>query len=200
MSFVHNKYYLISSICGFSSLFIYLFLSVISWYLYPNIFNPSQNWLSDLAHQGLNPTGSFYYRLAGIIAGVLIILFFLFIDKFIEDNRKKIAVYTWIVKILGIIAGFSFLMTGIYPINVLAIHSVWSKVMYIFFGTGIIFTGIIWLYGKKTKILSAIAFITASIDISSAFLGKIYLLEWILVGFIIIYVIIVSTRSLLLKA
>ena len=196
---MNNKYYLISPVCGFSSLLIYLLLTAISWYLYPNIFSPLQDWLSDLAHQGLNPAGSVYYRLAGIIAGILIMFFFLFINKFIKDSRKKITVYTRVVKILGIIAGFSFLMTGVFPINILAIHSVWSKIMYIFFGTAIVFTGIIWLYGKRTKILSVIAFITAVIDISSAFLSQIYLLEWILVGFIIIYVIIVSIRSLMLK-
>jgi hypothetical protein len=198
MNTKHFKYYLVSSICGFSSIFIYLLLAIISWYIYPNTFNPIQNWLSDLAHQGLNPAGSIYYRLAGILPGILIILFYLFIYKIIEDNRKKFEVYTWFVRIFGIIAGFSFFMTGIFPINDLAIHSLWSKIMFISFGTSIIFTGIIWLYKKATKILSVVAFITAIVDISSSFLNKVYLLEWILVSLIIIYITIVSVRNIML--
>lgn len=198
MNSKYSKYCLVSSICGFSSIFIYLLLAIISWYLYPNTFSPVQNWLSDLAHQGLNPAGSIYYRLAGIIPGILIILFYLFIYKLIEDNRKKFKVYTWLVKTFGMLAGFSFFMTGIFPINDLAIHSLWSKIMFISFGTSIIFTGIIWLYKKGTKILSVVAFITAIVDISSGILNKIYLLEWIVVSLIIIYITIVSVRNIML--
>lgn len=191
------KIFLISSISGFSAIFIYICLAIVSWHFYPGFFNPAQNWLSDLGHIGINSYGSIYYRLAAIIPGILIILFYLFIYRLIEDNRKKIRIYTWIVKILGMFAGFSFIISGIFPINNLPVHSLWSKMMFISWGTSIIFTGIVWLYKKTTRRLSIITFIIAAVDISSSIFTNIRWLEWILVALILIYIFIVSTRNLI---
>lgn len=187
---------IISPILGFTAIISYICFAFISWLFYPFDFSPFQNWLSDLGHAGWNISGSIFYRLASIITGILLIFFYFFIIKLIEDNRKKIKVYTWIVKIFGILGGFSFMMSGIFPINDLANHSLWSKLLYIFFGTSIAFSGIVWIYKKNTRPITVFAFLAAALNISSGIFNKIFFLEWIVVLFIIVYVIIVCIRSL----
>ncbi len=187
---------IISPIFGFMALTGYLCFAFVSWLLYPLDFNPFQNWLSDLGHIGWNISGSIFYRLASIVTGALLILFYFFIVKLIEDNRKKIQAYTWVVKIFGILGGFSFIMSGLFPINDLANHSLWSKLLYIFFGTSIAFSGIVWVYKKNTRPIAVFAFLAAALNISSGIFNKIFFLEWIVVLFIIIYIIIVCVRSL----
>ena len=187
---------IISPIFGFTAVTSYLFLALISWILYPLKFIPFQNWLSDLGHMGWNISGSIFYRLASIVTGTLLIFFYFFIVNLIEDNRKKIKAYTWVVRIFGMLGGFSFIMSGVFPISDLANHSLWSKLLYIFFGTSIAFSGIVWVYKKNTRPVAAFAFLAAAINISSGIFNKIFFLEWIVVLFIIIYIIIVCIRSL----
>lgn len=187
---------IVSPILGLMAVTGYLCLAFVSWLLYPLNFNPFQNWLSDLGHMGWNISGSIFYRLASIITGTLLILFYFFIVKLIEDNRKKIKAFTWLVKIFGMLGGFSFMMSGVFPISDLANHSFWSKLLYIFFGTSIAFSGIVWIYKKNTRLIAAFAFLAAALNISSGIFNKIFFLEWIVVLFIIIYIIIVCVRSL----
>jgi hypothetical protein len=188
---------IISPIFGFTALASYFILAITSWLLYPLDFNPFQNWLSDLGHMSWNIQGSIFYRLASIITGILLIFFYFFIVKLIEDNRKKIKAYTWIVKIFGMMGGISYIMSGIFPINDLSNHSLWSKLLYIFFGTSIAFSGIIWIYQRNTRLLAVFAFLASVLNISSGIFNKIFFLEWIVVLFIIIYIIIVCARSLI---
>lgn len=187
---------IVSPIFGFVAVSGYLCLAFISWLLYPLDFTPFQNWLSDLGHMGWNIPGSIFYRLASIITGTLLIFFYFFTVKLIEDNRKKIKAFTWLVKIFGMLGGFSFMMSGVFPINDLANHSLWSKFLYIFFGTSIAFSGVVWIYKKTTRLLAAFAFLAAALNISSGIFNKIFFLEWMVVLFIIIYIIIVCIRSL----
>ena len=187
---------IVSPIFGFMAVTSYMCFAFISWLLYPLEFNPFQNWLSDLGHIGWNISGSIFYRLASIITGTLITFFYFFIVKLIEDNRKKIKVYVWLVKIFGMLGGFSFIMSGVFPINDLPNHSLWSILLYIFFGTSIAFSGIVWVYKKNTRPVAAFAFLAAALNISSGIFNKTFFLEWIVVLFIIIYIIIVCVRSL----
>jgi hypothetical protein len=187
---------IISPIFGFVAITSYLSLALISWILYPLKFSPFQNWLSDLGHTDWNIPGSIFYRFASIITGTLLIFFYFFIVKLIEDNRKKIKAYSWVVRIFGMLGGLSFIMSGVFPINELANHSFWSKLLYIFFGTSIAFSGVIWVYKKNTRLIATFAFLAAAINISSGIFNKIFFLEWIVVLFIIIYIIIVCIRTL----
>ena len=88
------------------------------------------------------------------------------------------------------------MMSGVFPINDLANHSLWSKLLYIFFGTSIAFSGIVWVYKKNTRPIAAFAFLAAALNISSGIFNKIFFLEWVVVLFIIIYIIIVCFKSL----
>jgi len=187
---------IVSTILGLMAVIDYLCLAFISWLLYPLNFNPFQNWLSDLGHMSWNISGSIFYRLASIITGTLLIFFYFFIVKLIEDNRKKIKAFTWLVKIFGMLGGFSFMMSGVFPINDLANHSFWSKLLYIFLGTSIAFSGVVWIYKKNTRLIAAFAFLAAVLNISSGIFNKIFYLEWIVVLFILMYIIIVCARSL----
>jgi hypothetical protein len=193
-----KRKFLISAIFGYLVIINYICLSIKSWILFPLTFSPVNNWLSDLGSLLLNPLASIYYRLASIISGFLLILFYLFITGLINDNRKKIRIYTVIVKIFGIMGGFFFLMTGIFPINDHSMHSLFSILLYISLGTSVAFSGVIWLYKKETRPLTVFAFFATAINISSGSFGKIFFLEWATVFFLIVYVIIVCTRSLII--
>ncbi|MDD5622826.1 MAG: hypothetical protein PHQ09_06685 [Actinomycetota bacterium] len=191
------KKHIISSAFGFTAIVTYLFFTLISWFFYPLEFNPFHNWLSDLGHVSWNISGSIYYRLASSITGFLIIFFYFFIVELIKDNRRKIKIYTWMVKIFGMLGGFSFLMSGIFPINDISNHSLWSKLLYILLGTSITFSGIIWIYKKSTHLLAIFSFLAAVINISSGIFNKVFFLEWIVVFFIIVYITIVCIRNLI---
>ncbi|MHB1346772.1 MAG: hypothetical protein ACYCXK_04700 [Candidatus Humimicrobiaceae bacterium] len=191
------KKYIVTPVLGLMALACYLSLAFTSWLFYSQSFSPFENWLSDLGHMERNASGSIFYRLASIATGILLIFFYISLVKLIEDNRKKIKIYTWIVKIFGVFGGFSFMMSGVFPINYLASHSLWSKLLYIFLGTSIAFSGVIWVYKKNTRFLAAFAFLAAALNISSGIFNKIFFLEWIVVLLIMIFVFIICLRSLI---
>ncbi len=190
---------MVSAISGFIGIAIYLILTIISWSFYPYTFNPLHNWLSDLGNTTINP-GSLYYRLASISCGVCLIGFYLFLGLLTKDDRKKFHVYTWIVRVFGILGAISFIMSGVFPINDLSNHSFWSKMLYILFGTSIAFSGIIWIYDKKMRLLSISVFLICIVDIFSGIFTQIYILEWIVVSLIILYILFLCIRNVTYRA
>jgi len=187
----------ISPISGITGLALYLVLSVVAFSSYPSSFDPMDNWLSDLGNNLLNPGGAIFYRLAGILSGLALLVFFLTLAYGIKGQGKLIRVLFFLVRIFGLIASLSFIMTGVFSEDMMPMHSWFSITLYIAFGTAIAFTGFAVLFGwVLPHWFVAFCFLAWAFDIISGIFGQTMWLEWAVVAFLLVYVAAMSVFSL----
>jgi hypothetical protein len=179
----------INPIFGISGLVLYLVLSAVAFSFYPSSFDPMGNWLSDLGNNLLNPEGAVFYRLAGILGGAMLAAFFLTLGYWTKGQGKATHNLFVLVRIFGLMASLSFIMTGVFSEDMMPMHSWFSIALYITFGTAIAFTGFAALFGKVLPHwFAAFCFLIWAIDIVSGIFGQIKWLEWVVVAFLIAYV------------
>ncbi|HEY3374584.1 MAG TPA: hypothetical protein VGK02_05940 [Candidatus Aquicultor sp.] len=178
---------------GALAIIFYLGLAVISYSFYPLSFGPKGNWLSDLGNNNLNPDGAIYYRLSGILGGLILMLFFIGLKDWYKGQKGKQKLFMSIAQIFGVSTSFAFIMTGYFSEDKLAPHSFWSITNYIFFGTAVFFVGFALLYEKEiSKLFSGFCFMVAIVDIVSGFFGNTYWLEWLVVSMLLLFIASVS--------
>ena len=188
---------LINSISGITGLALYLVLSVVAFSSYPSSFDPMGNWLSDLGNNLLNPGGAIFYRLAGILSGTALLVFFSTLAYGTTGQGKNIRVLFFLVRVFGLIASLSFMMTGIFSEDMMPMHSWFSITLYISFGTAIAFTGLAVLFSKiLPRWFVAFCFLAWAFDIVSGIFGQTMWLEWVVVAFLLMYVAAMSVFSL----
>jgi hypothetical protein len=182
-----------TTLSGILVLILYLGLAIISYSFYPSSFSPKGNWLSDLGNNNLNPDGAIYYRLAGILGGLVLMFFFIGLKDWYKGQRGKPKIFMSIAQIFGVLTSFAFIMTGYFSEDNLAPHSFWSITNYIFFGTAVFFVGFALLYYKNvSKFFNGFCFTLALVDIISGFYGNTYWLEWLVVLMLLIFIASVS--------
>ena len=178
-----------SSLSGVLVLILYLGLAIVSYSFYPSFFGPGTNWLSDLGNRNLNPVGSVYYRLAGILGGLVLMVFFIGLRDWYRGKRSKPRIFMSIAQLFGVLTSFAFIMTGYFSEDNLVPHSFWSIANYILFGTAVFFVGFALLYYKNvSKSFSVFCFLLAVVDIVSGFYGKTFWLEWLVVLMLLTFV------------
>ncbi len=179
----------VNTAAGQLGVFFYLCLAIVARVMFPSTFNPVDNWLSDLGHRILNPDGSIFYRLAGILSGLMLLIFFGTIGIRARGHRKSIRVSFMLVSIFGGIASICFVMTGIFSEDMMPMHSWFSMANFISFGTAIGLTGLIALLGGGLPRWIAVLCLTAwFFDLVSGVFGQTRWLEWVVVAFLIAYV------------
>jgi hypothetical protein len=182
-----------SSLSGVLVLILYLGLAIVSYSLYPSSFGPRGNWLSDLGNNKLNPDGAIYYRLAGILGGLVLGFFFVGLKDWYKGQKGKPKIFMSIAQLFGVLTSFAFIMTGYFSEDKLIPHSFWSIANYILFGTAVFFVGFALLYYRNVpKSFSVFCFVLALIDITSGVYGKTYWLEWLVVFMLLTFVASVS--------
>jgi hypothetical protein len=187
----------INSISGISSLVLYLVLSAVAVSFYPSSFDPMGNWLSDLGNSLLNPGGAIFYRLAGILSGAVLLIFFSTLGYWTKGQGKDIRILFFLVRVFGLIASLSFIMTGVFSEEMMPMHSWFSIANYITFGTAIALTGFAVLFSTVLpRWFSAFCFLAWAFDIVSGIFGQTMWLEWVVVAFLIMYVAAMSVFSL----
>jgi hypothetical protein len=187
----------ISLISGIIGLALYLVLSAVSFSFFPSSFNPMGNWLSDLGNNLLNPGGAIFYRLAGILSGMALLVFFLTLDYWTKGQGKNIRVLFFLVRLFGLMASLSFIMTGVFSEDMMPMHSWFSITLYISFGTAIAFTGFAVLFSRVLpRWFVAFCFLTWVFDIVSGIFGQTRWFEWVVVACLIVYVAAMSVFSL----
>jgi hypothetical protein len=187
----------INSISGISGLVFYLVLSAIAFSFYPSSFSPMGNWLSDLGNNLLNPEGAIFYRLAGILSGAALLAFFLTLSNWTKGQGKAICILFALIRVFGLIASLSFIMTGVFSEDMMPTHSWFSIANYITFGTAIALTGFAVLFSTVLpRWFSAFCFLAWVFDIISGIFGQTMWLEWVVVVFLIMYVAAMSVFSL----
>jgi len=188
---------LIGPISGIMGLILYLSLSVVAFSSYPSSFDPMGNWLSDLGNNLLNPGGAIFYRLAGILSGTALLAFFLTLAYWTKGQRKGIRVLFLLVRVFGLIASLSFIMTGVFSEDMMPMHSWFSITLYISFGTVIALTGITVSFSKiLPRWFAAFCFLAWAFDIVSGIFGQTMWLEWVVVAFLLVCVATMSVFAL----
>ena len=188
---------LIGPIYGIMGLVLYLFLAVVAFSFYPSSFGPVNNWLSDLGNNLLNPGGAIFYRLAGILSGTALLAFFLTLAYWTKGQRKGIRVLFLLVRVFGLIASLSFIMTGVFSEDMMPMHSWFSITLYISFGTAIALTGITVSFSKiLPRWFAAFCFLAWAFDNVSGIFGQTMWLEWVVVAFLLVCVATMSVFAL----
>jgi hypothetical protein len=183
----------VTSISGIVVLVLYIGLAVAARFYYPSSFGPATNWLSDLGNRNLNPDGAIFYRLAGMLGGVILALFFAGLADWYRGLRSKPRVFMTIAQVFGVLTSFAFAMTGYFSEDMIVPHSFWSIANYICFGTAAFFVGFALLYNKTVPLaFSVFCFVLAAVDIASGVFGKTYWLEWLVVAMLLLFVASVS--------
>ncbi len=174
---------------GILSILVFIFLAVVSYLYYPTAFNPRDNWLSDLGNGLLNPSGAWLYRIDAILVGVLLGLFFLGLSVLWSGQITRVKLFVFLTQVFGVIAAFAVIMTGIFSEGLHASHSLWSAIIYISFGTAVLFSGFAFLrHPGFPRSLSYLAFAITVIDWIMAAFNTTHFLEWIMVTLMLVYV------------
>jgi hypothetical protein len=117
--------YPISFVAGIGAIIIFWIFASISIALFPGIYNPFVNWMSDLGNSNLNPDGSVYFNIGIIITGIFLFPFFIGLyEWYIGGTRNKIL--TILTQFAGFCAAFSMIMLGIYPEDTPETHIFWA--------------------------------------------------------------------------
>ncbi|RIE05692.1 hypothetical protein SMC7_05940 [Candidatus Cryosericum terrychapinii] len=182
----------LSSWSGALVLVLYLGLVMVSYSAYPSSFGPG-NWLSDLGDKSLNPDGAVYYRLAPILAGLALMLFFVGLKDWHGGKRSKPRILMSIAQSFGVLGSFALIMTGWFSKDNPVPHLRWSIAgSYMCFGA-VVLVGIALLcYTSVPKLFSIFCFLSAAVAITSATYRKAPWLEWLAVFMLMIFVASVS--------
>jgi hypothetical membrane protein len=183
----------LSSWSGALVLVLYLGLGIVSYLFYPTSFGPGGNWLSDLGNNNLNPDGAMYYRLAGILSGLVLMLFSVGLKDWYEGQRSKPRIFMSIAQSFGVLSSLGFIMSGYFSEDNLVPHLFWSHVSsYMRVGT-VIFVGIALLYYRSVpKLLSVFCFVLAAFVISCGAFRSPPWVEWLAVAMLLIFLASVS--------
>jgi hypothetical protein len=116
--------------CRHSRDYSILRLTFTSWALYPTLFTPFGNWLSDLGNSVGNPSGAIFYNIGCILTGTAYIIFLSgFYKWYTSEKTRKIGLM--IAQAIGFLAAFSLIMVGVFSENAGDIHTLWSLVFFL---------------------------------------------------------------------
>lgn len=172
---------------------IYLTFTLAAILSYPQPYSPLTNWLSDFGNPTLNPSGAIYYNAGGILASVLLVLFFAGMYTW-NLGDKKAKVFLTLSQVTGIVFALSFMMSALFPLGVNdAVHSFFSIMLFIFIGFFELFSAsAIRRDTSSPKWIVYFGFAAAMINfafgISFNFMN-LFIGEWIIIAVFIAYVI-----------
>lgn len=174
---------------GFLGVTAYLVFAIVSFTLYEGAFTPAGNWLSDLGNRVLNPSGSLYYRLAGIVGGAALLPFFLLITPPPSGKKKAGVIVFALVKVFGAAASICFALTGVFSEDMMPMHSWFSIANFAAFGTAVALTAIYSIIARAYPAWLTVVCIAGWIaDVLSWIWNETRWLEWIVVALLIAYV------------
>ncbi|MHA1271311.1 MAG: DUF998 domain-containing protein [Candidatus Helarchaeota archaeon] len=129
----------------------YLFLILVSWLMYPNyniFFHP----ISNLGNWYLNPTGWIYFSLASIWEGILLIPFFVFLNRILRRIMHPVA---YIGTALNLIGAIGLIIISFFPnvTELKLIHNLGASLAFNgFFIGNVLYWGILVKYIRDIKL------------------------------------------------
>jgi len=171
----------------------FLALSIVS---YPPGFSPLKNWMSDLGNPGLNPAGSAYFNWADGITGLLLIAFYLGLNRWRHMGSVKTKTLTAAMA-CGIFSGISLAGVGYFNESFDPHHFIVS-VMFFLSSTVAILLATLALRGNPGfgKATAYAGYLTVAAGIVFAvqrpLIESITIIEWISVFFMLLWAALVS--------
>lgn len=104
----------VGAIAGIAAIVIFCICTVTAVVLYPGPYNPLYAWLSNLGNVNLNPRGAFFFNTANVLAGILLIPFFLGLFIWYDPLRWRKALLI-LGQAVGILGSVALIFIGIYP-------------------------------------------------------------------------------------
>lgn len=191
-----KKRHSLSFITGILIILIYPIFTILAYRQYPLAYSPLDNWLSDLGNPSRNPNGAAFYNTGIIVAALLLMLFFLGLSGWKLTARRPQVILLRLAQALGILGAFCMVMSALFPINLLEIHSFWSTFLYILLSTSFVFLATALRYHPGVpRWLLLLGGTTAAIVILTSFLTTVYILEWITVFLFLSYVCLVGLET-----
>jgi len=191
-----KRYHYISFIAGFLVVLCYLVFSLLAYSRYPLPFSPMQNWLSDLGNVNFNPHGAILYNIGIIITALLLMLFFLGLSAWKLNNKRVQIIMLRLAQVFGILGLFCMIVSAIFPINFLEVHSFWSASLFILLSTGFVFLAAGLRYHPQVpKWLLILGVSTAPIVILWSLFKSVYVLEWFTLLMFLSYVCLVGIET-----
>jgi hypothetical membrane protein len=191
-----KRYQYISFIAGNLAVLCYLVFTLLAYSRYPLPFSPTSNWLSDLGNPNNNPQGAIFYNIGIISTALLLIVFFLGLSVWKIDDKRVQIIMLRLTQVSGILGAFCMIMSAIFPINLLTIHSFWSTSLYILLSTAFIFSVAMLRYHKRVpRWLLILGVSTAMMVILTSIFPIAYVLEWFTLSLFLSYVGLLSIET-----
>jgi hypothetical membrane protein len=170
----------LSFITGILGILCYLLFTVLAYSHYPLPYSPTTNWLSDLGNPNYNPQGAIFYNIGIISTALLMMLFFLGLSVWKIEGKRVQIIMLLLAQVFGILGALCMILSAIFPINIMDVHSFWSTSLYIMLSTGFVFLADALRYNQKVPTwLIILGISTAPMVIIWSFFKSVYLLEWI---------------------
>lgn len=183
----------------YSSVFIvasYLLLSILAFINITIDYSPMKNWLSDLGSYQLNPKGAIFYNLGIILTGIFLFAFFIGLVEWKMAGNKVQNTMLLITQILGFAGALAMIMSAVFPITSGEMHSFWSELLYILLGTAFAFSvAAMRYYSRVPRWLLVLGVLIAVEDMVWGLILNTYLMEWITVGFFLIYILLLGLMT-----
>jgi hypothetical membrane protein len=191
-----KKYQSFSYIAGFLVVLCYLAFSLLAYSRYPLPFSPMKNWLSDLGSASLNPHGAILYNIGIITTALFLMLFFMGLSTWKIENKRVQIIMLRMAQAFGVLGSIGMIMSAIFPINFLEVHSFWSASLFIMLSTGFVFLAAALRYHPQVpRWLLVLGVSTAPIVILWSLLKSVYVLEWITLLMFLSYVCLVGIET-----
>jgi len=187
----------IGSLFGIMAVVVYITMGFVSFLHYPAAYSPLHNALSQLGASTLNPSGAIFYDLGGIMLGALLIPFYLGMSRW-NTGGKPLKILIVAAQIGGIVSSLGLVWSCVFPagpqINLHVLGASSAFISSIFFW---IFTAFALLrIPLSIKWMAYFGYLPLVSNIVLAFVpaGR-FLIEWVSVGFFLVYVVLLSYNS-----
>ncbi len=183
-----KRHYSLSFVTSIFAILCYLTFAFLAFSRYTLPYSPLSNWLSDLGNTDLNPSGAIFYNIGIVATGIMLLLFFPGLSQWKTGKSRVQNLMLFVTQGFGILGAFAMLMSGLYPINFLALHSIFSTCLYILLGTAFAFSVFALRYHPKCpRWLLILGVLTALMDILSGVFHTVTVLEWVTVALLLCY-------------
>lgn len=167
----------------------YVAFGLLAYMRFPSPYSPMNNWLSDLGNVEINPKGALYYNIGIVSTATFLTLFFLGLSSWKIEKKRIQIIMLRLAQIFGMAGAFCMVMSAIFPINVLAIHRIWSIALYFSLATAFVFLAAALRYHPIVPWWLLILGVTTAVLVNlTIFLPTEYVLEWITVFLFLSYV------------
>lgn len=183
-----KRHFSLSFVTSLLAIVCYLAFALLAFARYPLPYSPLSNWLSDLGNPNLNPQGALFYDIGIVATAVVLLPFFLGLSRWKMRNNRGQRLMLLLTQGFGILGAFAMAMSGLFPMNSLALHSFFSACLYILLGTAFAFSvAALRYYPAWPRWLLIVGALTALVDLLYGVFHTIYVFEWITVALLLVY-------------